>query len=209
MVRRREKKLFVEGGGDNDALKTECRRGFREFLQKAGLKGRMPRIIACGARSQAYRQFRVAVREAAADDVFLLLVDSEGPIAADAANARPWDHVENHTEDGWSKPSGATDDDLHFMVECMENWFLGDPQALGTFFGPGFRPSALPANRQVENVPKGAVLKSLRNATSASGKGEYGKGRHSFKLLAEIDPNKVRAVAPYADRLLSHLDTVL
>jgi hypothetical protein len=34
-------KLYVEGGGDYKDLQIECWRGFCEFLEKAGLKGKM------------------------------------------------------------------------------------------------------------------------------------------------------------------------
>jgi len=30
-------KLFVEGGGDSKALRSECRAAFSSFLQKSGL----------------------------------------------------------------------------------------------------------------------------------------------------------------------------
>jgi hypothetical protein len=57
-------KVYVEGGGDhNKALQTRCRRGFSEFLRKSGLVGRMPRIVACGWRRQAYQSFRTEFRE--------------------------------------------------------------------------------------------------------------------------------------------------
>lgn len=54
-------KLYVEGGGDSAALKTACRAGFSEFLSKAGLKGKMPRIVACGSRQNAYDSFCTAI----------------------------------------------------------------------------------------------------------------------------------------------------
>ena len=44
-------KLFVEGGGDSHALRTECRAAFSSFLQKAGFSGHMPRIVASGSVS--------------------------------------------------------------------------------------------------------------------------------------------------------------
>ncbi|WP_156013419.1 hypothetical protein [Thioalkalivibrio sp. HK1] len=43
-------KIYVEGGGDIKVLKTKCRKGFRNFFRKAGLDGRMPRVVACGGR---------------------------------------------------------------------------------------------------------------------------------------------------------------
>jgi len=49
-------KLFVEGGGDSNSLKTECRRGFTSFISKAGIT-RKPRIVACGSRRNAYESF--------------------------------------------------------------------------------------------------------------------------------------------------------
>ncbi|MCK5796613.1 MAG: DUF4276 family protein [Deltaproteobacteria bacterium] len=202
--------LFVEGGGDhNDALKTECRKGFRIFLEKTGFAGRMPKIIACGGRQNAYDQFSIAVSKAAQGDVTLLLVDSEAPVSSAPEAARPWEHVRNRQGDGWLKPKGATHDALHFMVECMENWFLADKEAVESFFAQGFRQSAIPANPQVEKISKPDVLDGLINATRDTKKGTYGKGAHSFKILARIDPAKVRQVAPYAERLLSHLDNVL
>ncbi len=134
MVTRRQKMLFVEGGGHhNDALKTKCRKGFRIFLEKTGFAGRMPKIIACGGRQDAYDQFSIAVSKAAQGDV----------------------------------------------------------------------------KQQVEKISKPDVLDGLMNATRDTKKGAYGKGAHSFKILARIDPAKVRQVAPYAERLLTHLDNML
>ncbi len=50
-------KLYVEGGGDSKTLKTAYRKGFRIFIEKAGLEGRMPSIVACGRRESAYEDF--------------------------------------------------------------------------------------------------------------------------------------------------------
>lgn len=52
-------KLYVEGGGDSKTLKTACRKGFRSFLGKAGLTGRLPRIVAGGSRRNAYESFKI------------------------------------------------------------------------------------------------------------------------------------------------------
>jgi len=94
-------RLYVEGGGDRKPLRTECRQAFREFLQKAGLAGRLPRIFASGGRQQVYDDFRRALGASRGDDFVVLLVDSEGPIATDAG---PWRHLK--ARDGWNKPAG-------------------------------------------------------------------------------------------------------
>lgn len=75
-------RIYVEGGGDhNKALDTECRRGFSEFFRKAGMDRRMPRIVSCGARDVAYRNFRTSHESAGDDDFPMLLVDSEAPVS--------------------------------------------------------------------------------------------------------------------------------
>ena len=72
--------IYVEGGGEGRKLRGECRKGFIAFLEKAGLRGRMPEIKASGSRQNAYAQFRA--RHNKNDVTALLLVDSEGPVTA-------------------------------------------------------------------------------------------------------------------------------
>lgn len=49
-------KLIFEGGGQNDALKTEARRAFTTLLEKAQVT-RKPRTVAAGGRDAAYKSF--------------------------------------------------------------------------------------------------------------------------------------------------------
>ena len=117
-------KVYVEGGGDSNQLRRQCRNGFREFFEKAGLKGRMPRVVACGSRQRAYDRFCAAIDEAEADSFIVLLVDSE---AAVAASDSPWEHLRKR--DNWTQPSAAADDSTQLMVQCMEAWFVADRQS--------------------------------------------------------------------------------
>lgn len=146
-------KLYVEGGGGSKTLKTACRKGFQRFIEKAGLQGRMPRVVACGSRRNAYESFKTA--HAGQDTTVLLLVDAEGPVTAES----PWQHLEIH--DNWDRPDHATDDQCHLMVQIMESWFLADPQTLKTFYGQGYRPDALPSDQHVERIAKRDVSTAL------------------------------------------------
>jgi len=193
-------KLYVEGGGDSKALKTKCREGFRSFLEKTGFAGRMPRVIACGGRSKAFDMFCHALASSTEEAFIVLLVDSEGPVAD---GAEPWRHLSGR--DGWKKPPEATDEQAHLMVECMEAWFLADPDSLADYFGPGFDRKALPRRQEIERVAKKAVLRGLRKATHGCAKGGYCKGRHSFEILSRIDPAKIFDKSPYARRLIDAL----
>jgi hypothetical protein len=191
--------LHVEGGGDAKALKIACRQGFRDFIDKAGLTRRMPRIVACGGRQNAFETFEMAHAQSTIDSVSMILIDSEGPAAA----AHPWQHLQ--MRDGWARPDGVTDSQCHLMVECMEAWFLADRNTLAGYFGQHFQESALPANPNVEAVPKVDVLDGLERATRQTRKGTYAKGKHSFSILGALDPAKVEAVAPSAKRFLDTL----
>ncbi len=197
------RKLFVEGGGNhNDALKTECRRAFTAFLERAGFKGRMPRVVACGGRRNAYEQFCTAID--GGEGSAILLVDAEAPVVA----GDPWQHVAQRPGDEWDRPAGATEDHLHLMVQCMEAWFLADRRALEKFFGQGFRGNALPAATCVpEDVDKLELYNRLKQATAKTKtKGTYNKGKHSFKLLATLDPSLVRKAGGWAERFFATLD---
>ncbi len=198
-------KVYVEGGGDhNKALQTRCRRGFSEFLENAGLAGRMPRIVACGGRSRAYENFRTSHETAGADHVAILLVDSEAFVVEE----NRWEHVRLRQGDGWVRPDGASDDQIHFMVQAMEAWFHADRDTLQQYYGPCFRTAALSQRRDIENIPKSDLFDGLQRATEDCQRGEYSKGEASFQILARIDPARVRASSVHADRLLNVLDRI-
>ncbi len=189
-------RLYVEGGGDRAELRTACRKGFSSFIERAGLQGRMPRIVACGSRNDAYDSFKTAQ---AAGVNAMLLVDAEGQVTAQGS----WQHLE--LRDGWQRPDAATDEQCHLMVQVMESWFLADTDTIETFYGQGFVRGALPRGPKVEDVPKQDILSGLGRATAGTGKGGYHKGAHSFEILEKLDPAKVRNASAYADRFLGAL----
>jgi hypothetical protein len=200
-------KLYVEGGGDhNKTLQTACRRGFSEFLLKAGLKDRMPRVVACGGRHQAYESFRTSHGNAGRSDFPVLLVDSEAPVTKED----PWEHVRLRPGDGWDRPPGASADQLHLMTQAMEAWFYADKDALQRYYEEDFRVGSLSQRKDIENIPKSDLFAGLRLATrGCRQKGEYSKGEHSFQILGQIDPAKVRNASPaHCGRLLEVLDRV-
>lgn len=197
--------LYVEGGGNAKVLRTACRRGFSEFLARAGLQGHMPRIVACGGRKQAYDDFCIALAQGR--HAAMLLVDSEDPVIMSS----PWLHLLQRPADAWPKPQDANDDHCHLMVQCMESWFLADRDMLRTFFGQGFDANALPSpHNPVETAARTTVYQALAKATKdCKTKAPYGKGEHSFQLLSLCDPAKVTAASPWADRFVTVLKTTM
>jgi hypothetical protein len=201
--------VYAEGGGSgahSADLQAEFRQAFAEFLSKTDLgTTRRPRVVPCGGREQAFGSFCTAIAQG---QNALLLVDSETPInplhqPLAPASWKPWAHLQ--AQASWDTPLGASNDDCHLMVQCMENWFLADKASVQAFFGQGFNLAALPT-AEVETVPKSTVYSALQIATkTCKTKAPYGKGAHSFKLLKVISPDKVEAASPWAKRFLDEL----
>jgi len=200
-------KIYVEGGGDAKSLKIRCREGFRTFFEKAGLKGKMPRVVPCGSRNDAFDSFCTAIKNKQAA---LLLVDSEDAVSEEHQTGepeewKPWGHLK--ARDNWDQPDGSDDLDAHLMVVCMEAWLLADRDTLKKFFGQSFRENSLPKReRLTESIPKTELYNSLAKATKDCQKGPYGKGNHSFDILSEIDANTVLNRSPWAKRLVENLN---
>lgn len=87
----------------------------------------------------------------------------------------------------------------------METWLVASQPELASFFGAGFRATALPGNPKVEEVPKRDVMKGICGASRDSRKGEYHKGNHGFLLLACVDPERLSEASPWARRFFDHM----
>jgi hypothetical protein len=193
-------RVYVEGGGNyrHTDTSTACRSGFVQLFEKLGLPPRRLSVVACGSRSETFKDFRQRVRQQT-DEFVILLVDSEGPVGAAAS----WAYL--RTRDNWRRPTRSTEDQAHLMVQCMEAWFLADRQALGSFYEQGFLARSLPGHANIEEVPKDELVRRLEHASRNTQKGRYHKTRHGFALLALIDPQKVRAASRRASMLFDVL----
>jgi hypothetical protein len=198
-------KIYVEGGGQgahSSSLRAELRQGFQALFIKAGFVGNLPSVIAAGSRNDAFNDFKTAIGKAKEDEMILLLVDSEDAIAT----STKWEHVKNR--DSWDKPDKAEEENLFFMVECMESWFLADKDALKSFYGKGFKENSLPKTANLESIKKTAIITSLENATNNTTKGAYGKGAHSFKILAGLDADKVKEHGKYSKEFFERIERI-
>jgi len=190
--------LYVEGGGNTNKLHTELRKGMRLFLEKAGFQGVMPKVFACGTRNDAYRDFK----NASCNGHAFLLVDSEDAVAPEY-QGKPWRHLKQR--DDWDQPVGATDDQCHLMVQCMESWFLADEEAVAQYFGKGFKRCFPQQGQNIEVIDKKRVYQYLKDATKDCKAKRYDKGDHSFKILGLIDPEKVKQTNSWAKRFFDAL----
>ena len=196
-------KVYVEGAARHSDLdRSLCREAFSKFFAAAGLEGKRPRTVPCGGRKQAYDAFVTAVKNAKADELPILLVDSE---IAVPPGMTVWQHLKARLGDNWDKPESASDEQAFLMVQVMETWFVADRETLRSFFGQHFREQAIPAWPDLEQVPKADIYAALGLATAACGKKKYAKGRLSFDLLSRISPGKVEVESPYAKAFLDRM----
>ena len=187
--------IFVEGGGKGRDTRPRCREGFTAYFQKIVPERHLPRIIVCGSRDDAFSRFDAAVAMCGANEICVLLVDSEGPVTAADEVA----HLS--AREPWVFPK-LTRHRGFLMVQAMEAWFLADREALARFYGNGFLAKSLPGRAtDIEAIPKRDLEPSLQHAAAPTSKGEYHKVRHGFALLALIDPQKVENSSRHAARL--------
>ena len=191
-----EIQIFIEG---DKALLN----GLRTFLKSAIDAAQHQRIkfkmVAGGSANETVRNFMRGVRRNP-NSFNILLVDSDRPdngdLIASVKDRRTWD---NQTG------ANVQDDQIHFMVQVMESWFLADKDALTRYYGQGFQPNRLPRNPNVEQVMANDAISGLENATRPTRKGKYHKTRHAPDLLRQIDVAEVRQAAPNCNRLFVSL----
>ncbi len=183
-------KIYIEGGGDSKELHTRCREGFRRLLEKSGLAGRMPRLVACGGRAAAFGDFSMAHANASHGEYVALLIDSEDPLADIELT---WEHLKRR--DGWEKPDGADDEQVLLMTTCMETWIASDRQALREHYPTCLHENALPSLNQMESRARDAVQDALVQATRTCKNG-YVKGKKSFEIVGRLNPVELRKHLP-------------
>ena len=159
-------------------------------------------LVACGARNDAYDDFKIAHAKAASADFIGLLVDSEDRVAD---IEQTWQHAGQKTGENWTKPRGATEEQLMFMTTSMETWIVTDRDTLKAHFGSSLNESALPAVQNMEQRDRHTILNALQVA-SRDCPGPYAKGPKSFELLGKLNPVVLEQHLPSFKRVRRILD---
>ncbi len=121
-----------------------------------------------------------------------MLIDSEATVVE---IEQTWDHLRQR--DGWSKPRGATDDQVLFMTTCMETWIAADREALREAYARrGINENALPPLDALESRSSQDVFNRLKNGTN----NQFDKGEESFKILGQLNPDTLAEYLPSFER---------
>ena len=83
-------RIYLEGGGDSKDGSIRCREGFRKLLERCGLSGRMPRLVASGSRNTAFDKFKASHSDTSGPEYIALLIDSEDRVSD---IDQTWEHL--------------------------------------------------------------------------------------------------------------------
>ena len=199
----------MEGGGKDKNGKAMIREGMTKFLDKATASSGKFQVTCCGSRNEALGMFRTALeRPNDNPDYIFLLVDSEAFVKdADDRIKRPKQHLQTR-DPSWDM-QGMNEEQIHFMAQVMESWFIADAEALSNFYGQNFNRNAIPKNNIVEEIEKLKIEAALEESTKNTTKGKYHKIQHGAKILAIINPKVVRDKASYCDRFFGSVSNLL
>ena len=195
--------IYLEGGasGPNSKnLNIRCQQAFHNLLDRMGFTGRKPRLVACGGRGAVYERFCTEHR--LEGGYVAMWIDSEEPLES---IDRSWKHLAGVTSvAAWERPAGASDDQILFMTVCMETWIVADREALRKHYGHQLQENVLPSLYQLEDKSRHDIQDRLERATRFC-KNVYAKGKHSFAVLSELDPEVLKQHLPSfvrVDRIL-------
>lgn len=177
--------IFVEGGANekNGSLRV----AFGQLFRPVGGRHRV-QFKMCKDTDEAIKQFR-AEQEGRSRifDRAYLLIDLEGTES-------------QRTERLRQKALTAYADQIFFMVQKMEAWFLSQPQVVRNFYRQGC--GALPT-RPAHEVPNPDTI--LGHATDGTQKGRYHKVSHAVMLLPDLHLPTLRNAFPDVERLVAKL----
>jgi len=193
--------IYVEGGGGTNDLRRRCRDAFTRLLINCGYQERAFKIVACGPRNEAFKQFRLRFKNGQAENYIALWIDSEEPVAD---INKTWKHLATR-DSSWIKPRAATDEQVLFMTTCMETLIAADRDTLKKHYGSRFKLNKLPPLARLEERRRDAILMALIQASGD----KYEKGEESFRILAKLNPETLQSHLPSFHRTRQILNTVL
>jgi len=185
--------IYIEGGAtgaDSSEHKIRCRGNFARLLENCGFAGRLPRLTACGPRSDAFKAFQTALSRAKANDFVAMWIDSEDPIVD---VEQTWTHLKQR--DNWDRPPIATEEHVLFMSTCMETMIVADRSTMKSHFKTNLQESALPPLENLEQRNRHDVQDRLIRATRDCSN-PYEKGKRSFEIIGKLNPDTLQELLP-------------
>ncbi len=179
--------LFVEG--EPKSPNGDLRQGLAKLLEQK-LKDNKPKIIFGGGKTQTIKKFKTNKLDA---QQCLLLIDLDSPeenIKADLIDCDLLEYSEN----------------VFYMVQEMDSWFLSQPDVLDKFYGKDNNgkliSQKLPKKKAIEIEHPDEKLQELTKNTK---RGKYHKIKHAVELLKLLDSTKLENDFSEFKRLIEKL----
>jgi hypothetical protein len=190
-------RLYVEGGpqGVDTGGLRRFRAAFKQYFERLDPHLNSIEVVAKGSTGKATKHYAEGVRQFAPQTAVALLVDSDSPVQASS----PALHL-GPKLDAANVPREARAN-VFLMVQCMEAWLVCDIAALEKCFGSGVRGARLPANPDIEAVPKKDLFAALESLAKETPIGRYHKVHHATRILAVLRPNLVEKRSKHALKL--------
>lgn len=181
-------KIYIEGGG-NRHLNGDLRRTFSKLLQEYGVNGNRYQIVAGGSRGETIKAIHKQSNS-------IILIDSEEIIDTKTKL--------EHLEKTESKESlkGITENNLFFMVVCMETWMVSDVEALKKYYGSNFKEAKI-QNSDLIHKDKTTIMKMIKDSIRECQNNEYRKSE-SFKILEKVCIKKIVESNSYAKEFFEY-----
>lgn len=185
----------------HSGLRPGFHRLFHLYVSRA--RGRRIRfnLVAGGSQIETVKDFLRYCRSSP-DQLNVLLIDSEKPVVNTTQTIR-----DLRSHNSWDAGVACADEQINFMVQAMEAWFIADPQALTERFGQNFRINALPNSQNAESTTPGELVAAIRRELRriSARRRDYDKVADGAKLLQLIDPARVSQRCPHFKRLMDFL----
>ena len=182
---------------------SNLRAGFHKLFESHVNHARQRRmrfkLIAGGSRTEAVKDFLRSCRSQPSN-VNILLIDSEGPVPKTASAIQSL-----RAQNFWDGGVACDDDQINFMVQAMEAWFIADSRALVEHFGRDFNINVLPSPQNAESLAPGNLTTAIREGLRHGGRRRYDKVTDGVKLLQLIDEVRVSQHCRHFNRLTDYL----
>jgi Domain of unknown function (DUF4276) len=179
--------LFVEG--EANSPNGDLRQGLTKLLAKK-LNKKLPSITLGNGKSQTIRKF---LKNQLPCDLALLLIDLDKPQTEIEADLK-----ENQLL--------SCRQDVFYMIQEMESWFLSQPEMLDKFYGVDANGKQVSEKITKKRANEFAEPdKELQRLTRYTKKGEYHKIKHGIELLKLLDANQLENNFPDFGRLIARL----
>lgn len=204
---KRHVRVYIEGGAEGKIADSDFRRSWKKFLNELheiamANSYHSLEVVRGKGRGNAFRRFKKHELEYP-DDLCVLLVDSEGPVAS---GQKVWDVVAQRPDDRWEKPDWARESHLYLIVQFVETWLLTDQEALRTFFKIDFKANQLPET-DLEQRSKDEIDRALKAVTRELGKRAYHHGQAN-EIIKFVRPERVKTLS-HGRRLFISLGSLI